>query len=110
MPKAKPPVKTPPTFKEFLDKFDAKTLHGAVASLDGSIAWELMRAFLKLNQRSFEIASLDLVGHTGKECEAAKASGYAQACEDVSDKFMQDLANAVAGKDGYVEGPVREEN
>lgn len=109
MPKAKPPAKTLPTFKDFLEKFDSKTLQGAVIQLEGSIAWELMRAFLKLKQREFEIASLDLAGHTGKASESAKASGYAQACEDMSDQYMQDLVNVVNGLDGYVEGPTREE-
>ena len=109
MRKAKQAVVTPLTFKEYLDKFDSKTLQGAVASLDGSIAWELMRSFLKLRQREFEIASLDFTGHSGKSQEAAKASGYAQACEDVADGFMTDLANVLAGRDGLVEGPERVE-
>ncbi len=109
MPKAKPLAVTPPTFKDFLDKFDSKTLQAAVNGLDGSVSWGLMRAYLKLRQREFEVASLDLIGHTGKEAEAAKASGYSQACEDVAERFMNDLQNAVVGKDGYVEGPTREE-
>lgn len=109
MPKVKPPVKTLPTFKEFLDKFEPRVLQGAVSSLEGSIAWELMRAFLIQRQREFEIASLDLAGHTGKSQESAKASGYAQACEDMANQFMADLVNSVNGIDGFVEGPVRED-
>lgn len=109
MPKAKHPANTLPTFKDFLEKFEPRVLQGAVSQLNDSIAWELMRAFLKVRQREFEIASLDLSGHTGKQHEAAKASGYAQACEDVSDKFMQDLVNTVNGLTGVVEGEVREQ-
>lgn len=107
MPKAKQPVVTPLTFKEHLEKFEPSSLQGAVVQLDGSLAWDLMKSFLKLRQREFEVASLDLAGHTGKSHEAAKASGYAQACEDVSEKFMQDLVNAVNGLTGVVEGEVR---
>lgn len=109
MPKAKQQAATHRTFKEYLEKFEPRVLQGAVSQLDTSIAWELMKAFLKQRQREFEIASLDLAGHTGKSQEAAKASGYAQACEDVADQFMQDLANVVSGIDGYVEGPAREQ-
>lgn len=109
MHKARALVATPPTFKDFLDKYPPEVLHAAVNGLQDSISWELMRAFLRTNQRAFEVASLDLMGHSGKGQEAAKASGYAQACEDVADRFMQDLINAVAGKNGLVEGPAREE-
>lgn len=110
MPKAKPPVKTPLTFKDYLEKFETTALQSAVTQLEGSIAWAVMQAFLKQRQREFEIASLDLAGHTGKSHEAAKASGYAQACEDTADHFMQELINAVNRVDGFVEGPAREEN
>lgn len=109
MHKARVQVVTPPTFKQFLDSYPAASLQGAVANLDGSVAWEVMKAFLKLNQRAYEVAALDLAGHSGKSQESAKASGYAQACEDVSERFMQDLVNAVAGNTGLVEGPEREE-
>jgi hypothetical protein len=109
MPKAKPPVSTRPTFKELLEKYDSKQLQAAVVGLNDSLPWDLMKAFLKIRQREFEIASLDLVGHSGKSHEAAKASGYAQACEDMSEKFMQDLVNVVNGLNGLVEGAEREE-
>jgi hypothetical protein len=109
MPKAKQQAAIHRTFKEFLENYDSKTLQSAVIQLEASIGWELLKAFLKQRQREFEIASLDLAGHTGKSQEAAKASGYAQACEDTSDQFMQELVNVVNGIDGYVEGPTREE-
>ena len=64
MPKAKQPVKTPPTFKEYLGQFEPNVLQGAVVQLEGSIGWSLLRAFLKQRQREFEVASLDLSGHT----------------------------------------------
>lgn len=98
------------SFPEFLKKFEPRVLQGAVSQLNDSLAWELMKAFLKQRQREFEIASLDLSGHTGRYQEAAKASGYAQACEDVADQFIQDLVNVVNGIDGYVEGPARTED
>lgn len=109
MRKARVQAATLPTFKEYLAKFEPRVLQGAVAGLNGSIAWELMKAFIKLRQREFEIASLDLAGHSGKSSESAKASGYALACEDVADQFMNDLTNSIAGINGYVEGEVREQ-
>lgn len=102
-------VKNSLTFQDYLAKFDPKTLQSAVAQLNDSIGWELVRSYLKLRQREFEVASLDLTGHTGKIQEAAKASGYAQACEDVAETFLQQLVDSVAGKDGLVEGPTRTE-
>lgn len=109
MRKANQRVVTVLTFKEYLEKFEPTVLQGAVIQLDGSIGWGLLKAFLKQRQREFEIASLDLAGHSGKSNESAKASGYAQACEDVSDQFMQDLLNSVNGINGFVEGPARAE-
>lgn len=109
MRKPRVPAATHQTFKEFLEKYDPKTLQSAVIQLNSSIGWELLRSFLRQRQREFEIASLDLTGHTGKNQESAKASGYAQACEDTAEQFMQDLVNVVNGIDGYVEGPAREE-
>ncbi len=109
MPKQKTQLKTPLTFKAYLEQFDSKVLVGAISQLEGSIAWSLLQAFLRQRQREFEIASLDLMGHSGKAQEAAKASGYAQACEDTANHFMQELMDATAGRDGFVEGPVREE-
>lgn len=110
MRKARVPASQLLTFKEYLDKFEPTVLQGAVVQLEGSIAWQLMTAFLKLRQRQFEVASLDFAGHSGKSSEAAKASGYALACEDVANTFMQELIDSVEGKDGLVEGPEREED
>ncbi len=107
MPRAKLPVKTPLTFKEYLEKFEPKVLQGAVVQLNDSIAWELMRGYLRLKQREFEVAALDLACHDGHSLEAAKASGLACALDEVANKYMQDLINAVNGLDGYVEGPIR---
>src|SRR5260370_106430 len=109
MHKVKPLEKTPLTFKQYLEQFEPTVLQGAVIQLEGAICWALLQAFLKQRQREFEIASLDLMGHSGKSQEAAKASGYAQACEDTADRFMQELTNCIAGRTGLVEGPDREE-
>ncbi len=109
MPKAKTLAKTPLTFKEYLEQFEPTVLQGAVLQLEGSIAWSLLQAFLRQRQREFEVASLDLMGHTGKSVEAAKASGYAQACEDTANQFMNELTNLIARRDGFIEGPVREQ-
>lgn len=109
MPKAKQLDQIPPTFKDFLEKFEPTALQAAVGQLEGSISWELMRAFLRTNQRLYEVAALDLVKHSGKSHEAANASGYAQACEDVADRFMQDLKDSVNGKSALIEGPERDQ-
>ena len=106
--KAKPKNKSL-TFKEYLDGFESTVLQTAVVQLNDTIAWELLKSYLKLRQREFEIASLDLVKHNGQIQAAAHASGYAQACEDVAEKFLQQLVNAAAGKNGLVEGPARDE-
>ncbi len=109
MRKARVQESLPQTFKEYLEKFDPTVLQSAVLQLNDSIAWSLMKAFLKQRQREFEVASLDLAGHSGKSHESAKASGYAQACEDTADHFMQDLVDIVNGINGLVEGPSREQ-
>ncbi len=110
MPKVNQPVRTPQTFKAYLETYEPTVLHGALVQLEGSIAWELLQSFLRQRQREFEIASLDLMGHTGKHQEAAKASGYAQACEDTANQFMKDMADMVSGLNGVVEGPTREQD
>lgn len=97
------------TFKEYLDSYPGTTLQSAVIQLNDSIGWGMLQAFVKLRQREFEVAALDLVKHSNHTQAAAHASGYAQACEDIAEKFMQQMVNHVAGKDGYVEGEVRTE-
>lgn len=110
MRKARAQAKQPLTFKEYLEQFEPTVVQGAIIQLEGSIAWSLLQAFLRQRQKEFEVAALDLMGHSGKSQEAAKASGYAQACEDTANQFMQELQDIAAGRTGLVEGPVREQN
>lgn len=107
------PRKTKPqtnlSLEDYLKTYDYKTLSAAINGLNDSLAWNMMRGYLKLRQREFEIAALDLAGHTGRTQEAAKASGYAQGLEDTADNFMQQLIDMVYGKTGVVEDPRPEE-
>lgn len=88
---------------EHLSKYPTTVLQKGLEEMDRSIFWDIFRAFLKQRQREFEVASLDLAGHTGKQHEAAKASGYAHAMEDTADNLMGQLRQFLQGHNGVVE-------
>lgn len=104
----KPPVRTELSFQDYLKSFPGSTIQSAVVQLNDSIAWALLKSYLKVKQREFEVVSLDLVRNNTTTHAAAHASGYAQACEDVAERFMQNLIDAAAGVNGLVEGSVPE--
>lgn len=108
MPKQKKSLKKT-TLNEFFKDYDSQSLSALVTSLNNSLAWELLKSFMRLRQRQFETASLDLVskGHTHP---AAHASGYALACEEMADKFIQELYDIIQGKTGVVEDPIPQDN
>lgn len=96
------------TFQEYLAKYPGTTLQSAAVQINDSIGWALLQSYIRLRQREFEIAALDLIKHNNQVQSAAHASGYAQACEDISERFMQQLVDGIAGKNGLVEGSVPE--
>lgn len=94
---------------DHLSKYEPTVLQKALEEMDRSLFWEVFQSYLKVRQREFEIASLDLVGHTGKAQEAAKASGYSQALEDVADRLMDEMRKFLRGDNGIVEDPTPEQ-
>lgn len=88
---------------EHLNKYESTVLQKALEEMDRSLFWDVFRAFLKVRQREFEIASLDFAGHTGRNQEAAKASGYAQGLEDVAENLMGEMRKFLQGNNGVVE-------
>lgn len=97
------------SFKDYLDKYPATATQSAISQLNDSIGWGMLQAYAKLLQRQYEVASLDLVKHSNQVQAAAHASGYAQACEDFAERFMQQMVDHAVGKDGLVEGAERVE-
>lgn len=109
MPKLKKLPKPSLSLSEFLANYDYQTLHAATVGLQDSFAWDLLKAYLKVRQREFEIAALDLAGHSNMHSEAAKASGYAQGMEDLP-KLVDELREFVLGRSKVVEDPRPEDN
>lgn len=104
------PSLSPKTLKEFLQGYDSKAITGVMETMHNSLAWEMFSAYLRVRQREFEVASLDMVGHSNRLQESAKASGYAQGMEDVSDKLIPEFIKFVSGFTGVVEQARPEEN
>jgi len=93
---------------DHLSKYEPSVLQKALVELDNSFIWTIFKAYLKVRQREFEVASLDFAGHTGKHQESAKASGYAQGIEDVADNLMEELNKLLSGMNGVIENPMPE--
>lgn len=107
MPKLKQPSKTKSqTLKDFLDTYDLQTLYAAIQSFEG-LGWELMKAYSMTVQRRYEVDALDLIGK-GETSQAAYASGYAKALDDLKD-FTEGLRQTILGKSQLVENPPPEE-
>lgn len=94
---------SPKTLKDFVQGYDSKSLTAVMETLHNSLAWEMFSAYLRVRQREFEVASLDLVGHSDRHQEAAKASGYALALEDTSERLIPEFIRFVSGYTGVVE-------
>jgi len=94
---------------DHLNKYESSVLIKASEEMERSLFWDVFRSFLKVRQREFEVASLDLAGHTGKQHEAAKASGYAQGVEDVADNLMGEMRKLLSGDNGVVQEPPPQE-
>lgn len=94
--------------QEFLNTYDAVTLQSALTSFESSLGWELLKAYSAHIQRRYEIDALDLVGRHNLNQQAAYASGYAKACEDIQ-SFMEGLRNTILGVSQVIETPRPEE-
>lgn len=103
------PVAKPTTLSEYLATYDSPAVRAALQSMEGSLAWDIFRAYLKVRQREFEVAALDLLCHTGMHQEAAKASGYAQGMEEVATTLMDEFRKLLNGDSGVVEDPMPSE-
>ncbi len=109
MPKLKKQPNPSLTIEEFLRNYEPRVLAGALQSLESSMGWEVFKAFLKAKQREYEVAALDLTCYTGKQAEAAKASGIACGLEEAATAYMVEFVNRLNGATGVVESP-REED
>lgn len=98
------------SLNDFLSQYDSVTLQTALQSVEGSIGWELLQSFLRTRQREFEIAALDLMGHTGNENEAAKASGYALGMEEMAERIIPEFISFLKGNTGVIEEARPESN
>lgn len=96
------------SLNDFLAGYNSVTLIGLIETFENGDAWNIFRAYLKLRQREFEVASLDLVSK-GQTHPAAHASGYAQGIEDVADKLMGEMKKFVLNESPVVESPRPEE-
>lgn len=94
---------------EFLRKYDAGTVAAILNSFESSPAWELFKVYVMTRQREFEVASLDMVKY-GKSHEAAFASGYSAALNDVTSTMIKALKDLAYGTNPVIENPRPEES
>lgn len=106
MPKSQKPKKT---LDEFLKGYDGPALAAAVASFEGSIGWELLKAYMEYQAASHAGFAIQLAQHSGAVAEAASASGKAEVLREVAETFLRDLARRVRGDSPVVESPRPEE-
>lgn len=97
------------SLKDYLDKYESKSLQAALNGLEDSLAWDILKSFIKLKQREFEVAALDLSCQDGNTLRAAKASGIACGLEEVADKYIDEFKKIVSGYSAVVENPRPEE-
>lgn len=95
MPKKK--LNQSPRLEDYLNTYDSKALKGAIHELQNSMAWDLLKSYLHVRQRWFEVAALDLIRHNGHEQEAAHASGYAQANQELIESVIPELLQRISG-------------
>lgn len=111
MPKLKKQLKQNPKtdIQEFLNKYESRSLNGALSSFEDSLGWDLLKAFL-YHQASFHAGmSILLSQETGHQFEAASAGAKAEVLRQVAESFVEDLRNKVSGNNGVVESPMPEE-
>lgn len=99
----KTPEVTKVSLEEFLAKYDKESIAAALNTLHDSFAWEVFRAYLRLKQREFEVAALDLSCQDGNTLRGAKASGIACGLEEVSERLVPEFINYLKGHSGVVE-------
>ncbi len=109
MNKRKKPQSQNLSLNDYLAQYDNPTLQVILQSFETTVAWEVFKAYLKIRQREFEVASLDLVKY-GKTHEASNASGYAQGLSDVSESLIQEFKLALSGRSPVVEDVRPEES
>lgn len=98
-----------PSLSQLLHEFDPIQLNGALRGLESSVGWKVFQAYTRIKQREFEIAALDLVRSNSHTHAAAHSSGYAQALDDMANKFLEALNDLVLGKNQVTENPPPEE-
>lgn len=99
-----------PTLKDYLNTYDSVTLIALINAMEDSRAWDIFRAYIKLRQREFEVAALDLMNKDSMVQSAAYASGYAKALDDVSEDLIKQLKDFSLGVSPVVETPRPEES
>lgn len=111
MPRPKQPKKQQKrNLKEFIEGYDKQILYGALETFKTSTGWDVLRAFLQQRQREFEVAALDLIRSNGHTQDAAYASGYAMAIDDLLNRDINELEGIVLGQSGVIEAPMPEDN
>ena len=111
MPKQKKPISLPKkiSIEDHLTHYDSTTLIKVMSEFDGGIGWEVYKSFLKRKQRESEITCLYKVAQPNGVAEAAYASGYAKAMDDVTEGFISELVQLIKGDTPVVEIPRSEE-
>jgi hypothetical protein len=90
------------SLKDYLGTYSVETITGAASILENSLVWDIFRSYLRLRQREFEVAALDLMNKDKMIQSAAYASGYAKGVEDVAETLMTEFKNLVMQKDTVV--------
>lgn len=97
------------SLKDHIANYPTTTLISACEEMQHSIFWDIFASFLRLKQREYEVAALDLACHSSTHAEAAKASGLALAHAEIADKYMDDMREILKGRTGVFEDEIPED-
>lgn len=81
----------------------------ALNSFEGSLGWELLKAYGQTVQRRYEVDALDLIPKQDMVQAASYASGYAKGVSDLLESFIPGLKDTVADKSQVIESSRPEE-
>lgn len=91
------------SLQDHLSNYENKVLIKAAEEMEHSLFWPIFASFLRLKQREYEVAALDMVCHSSTQVEASKASGLALAHAEIADKYMENFRELLKGATGVYE-------